>query len=401
MVAVTDFMRAVPDQVARWVPRPFTSLGTDGFGRSDTRERCAGTSRWTRPTSWSAVLAGLAETGTVPDQVAAKAITGTGSTAPLPIPGRADQDPVPDSRIDQSNETECASSLALAGDETADTLLASDPLALLIGMVLDQQIPLERAFRSPADLKERLGGTLDAGAMAAMDPEELAGLFSSPPALHRFPGSMARRVQEVCQLIVDDFGGDAAAVWTTAKDGAELLANVKALPGFGEQKARIFVALLGKQLGVRPPGWEEAVGALRRAGVVPLRGRHRLPRSAGQGPPVQAADEGGSEGQGFGQDVGQGIRKARHQGDGKGAGQGRSQEDGRQAGCSGARGGGGREEGWEEHSEGIGHEEGRNAGHGRGHEEGRGAGCGRDDLPGNGHGLSRAHRNRAFLPPWP
>jgi uncharacterized HhH-GPD family protein len=140
----------------------------------------------------------------------------------------------------------------------ADTLLAQDPLALLIGMVLDQQIPLERAFKSPADLKERLGGTLDVGAVASMDPDALAGLFSITPALHRFPGSMARRVQELCRVVIDTYGGDAAAVWTSARDGAQLLANVKALPGFGEQKARIFVALLGKQFGVRPPGWEEA-----------------------------------------------------------------------------------------------------------------------------------------------
>jgi uncharacterized HhH-GPD family protein len=149
-------------------------------------------------------------------------------------------------------------SLSLAGDEVADTLLAQDPLALLIGMVLDQQIPLERAFKSPADLKERLGGTLDIGAVASMDPDELAALFSVRPALHRFPGSMARRVQELCRVVIDTYGGDAAAIWTSAQDGTELLANVKALPGFGEQKARIFVALLGKQFAVRPPGWEEA-----------------------------------------------------------------------------------------------------------------------------------------------
>lgn len=146
----------------------------------------------------------------------------------------------------------------MAGDEVADTLLAQDPLALLIGMVLDQQIPLERAFKSPADLKERLGGTLDVGAVASMDPDELAALFSIRPALHRFPGSMARRVQELCRVVIDTYGGDAAAIWTSAQDGAQLLANVKALPGFGEQKARIFVALLGKQFAVRPPGWEEA-----------------------------------------------------------------------------------------------------------------------------------------------
>src|ERR1035441_3109593 len=117
-------------------------------------------------------------------------------------------------------------------------------------MVLDQQIPLERAFKSPFDLKERLGGTLDAGAIAAMDPDALAAVFSAKPALHRFPTSMAGRVQEVCRQIVDTYGGDATALWTSAKDGKELLANVKALPGFGEQKARIFIALLGKQLGV-------------------------------------------------------------------------------------------------------------------------------------------------------
>jgi uncharacterized HhH-GPD family protein len=146
----------------------------------------------------------------------------------------------------------------LAGDEVADTLLAQDPLALLIGMVLDQQIPLERAFKSPADLKERLGGTLDVGAVASMDPDELAALFSVRPALHRFPGSMARRVQELCRVVIDSYGGDAAAIWTSAQDGSQLLANVKALPGFGEQKARIFVALLGKQFAVRPPGWQEA-----------------------------------------------------------------------------------------------------------------------------------------------
>lgn len=148
--------------------------------------------------------------------------------------------------------------LALTGDPAADALLAGDPLALVIGMVLDQQIPLERAFKSPYDLRERLGGTLDAGAIAAMDPDELASIFGAKPALHRFPGSMARRVQDLCQLVVGTYGGDAAGIWSSAADGRQLLANVKALPGFGEQKARIFVALLGKQLGVRPPGWDDA-----------------------------------------------------------------------------------------------------------------------------------------------
>jgi uncharacterized HhH-GPD family protein len=148
--------------------------------------------------------------------------------------------------------------LEISGDAAADKFVSEDPLGLLIAMVLDQQIPLERAFKSPADLKERLGGTLDVGAVASMDPDELAAVFSITPALHRFPGSMARRVQELCRVVVDSYGGDAAAVWTSAENGDQLLANVKALPGFGEQKARIFVALLGKQFAVRPPGWQEA-----------------------------------------------------------------------------------------------------------------------------------------------
>jgi uncharacterized HhH-GPD family protein len=145
----------------------------------------------------------------------------------------------------------------VTGDDAVDQLLSDDPLALLIAMVLDQQVPLERAFRSPFDLRERLGGRLDVAELASMDPEALAAVFSEKPALHRFPKSMAGRVQEVCTVIVDSYGGDAAAVWTSAADGKTLLANVKALSGFGEQKARIFIALLGKQLGVRPPGWEK------------------------------------------------------------------------------------------------------------------------------------------------
>ena len=146
----------------------------------------------------------------------------------------------------------------MTGDEAVDNLLSSDALALLIAMVLDQQIPLERAFRSPFDLAERLGGPLDVAAIASMDPDALAAVFSEKPALHRFPKSMAGRVQELCSIVMDDYDGDPAAIWTSALDGKELLANVKALPGFGEQKARIFLALLGKQLAVTPPGWEKA-----------------------------------------------------------------------------------------------------------------------------------------------
>jgi uncharacterized HhH-GPD family protein len=149
-------------------------------------------------------------------------------------------------------------SLYLSGDEAADELLSVDPLALLVGMVLDQQVPLEKAFRSPFDLRERLGGTLDVATLASMDPDALAAVFSARPALHRYPKSMAGRVQEMCSVIIDTYGGDPAAIWTSATDGNQLLANVRALPGFGEQKARIFVALLGKQLGIRPPGWKKA-----------------------------------------------------------------------------------------------------------------------------------------------
>jgi len=147
--------------------------------------------------------------------------------------------------------------LYLSGDPEADQLLSDDPLALLIGMVLDQQVPLERAFSSPRDLRQRLGGTLDAIMLADMDPEKLAAVFSERPALHRFPVSNAERVQQLCQIIVRDYGGDAARIWQEAPTGADLLKRVRALPGFGEQKAKIFVALLGKQLGAEPPGWQD------------------------------------------------------------------------------------------------------------------------------------------------
>jgi uncharacterized HhH-GPD family protein len=149
-------------------------------------------------------------------------------------------------------------SLHISQDEAADELVSDDPLALLIAMVLDQQIPLERAFSSPRDLRDRLGGRLDAALIAAMDPDQLAALFAKRPALHRFPVANAARVQQLCRMLVDDYEGNAALVWEGAATGAELLRRVRALPGFGEQKAKIFVALLGKQLGVRPPGWQEA-----------------------------------------------------------------------------------------------------------------------------------------------
>lgn len=154
----------------------------------------------------------------------------------------------------------------LTGDIDADTLLENEPFALLVGMVLDQQIPLERAFSAPLALKQRLGGELDVGHVAAMDPGELAAAFSAKPALHRFPVAMAQRVQLVARIVVDRYAGDAAAIWTTAVDGEALLASVKALPGFGHQKAQIFVALLGKRLDVHPPGWAEAAGPFGKTG---------------------------------------------------------------------------------------------------------------------------------------
>jgi uncharacterized HhH-GPD family protein len=154
-----------------------------------------------------------------------------------------------------------APTLWLSQVPEADALLASSPLALLIGMVLDQQIPLEKAFTSPYVLSQRIGRDLDAADLAGRDPELLAEIFTTPPALHRFPGSMSARVQAMCQAVVDDYDGDPAAIWTTAKDGPELLRRLKALPGFGEQKSKIFVALLGKQFGVTPKGWQTSAGA--------------------------------------------------------------------------------------------------------------------------------------------
>jgi len=156
--------------------------------------------------------------------------------------------------------------LPLTGDPKADVLLEEDPLALLIGMLLDQQVPMEKAFRGPYDLRERMDGRLDAAEMAAMDAEELAVLFRGPPALHRYPGSMAGRTQDLCRALIERFDGDAEQVWSSAATGRELVANLKALPGFGEQKARIFTALLAKRMGVTPPGWEDAAGPYAQVG---------------------------------------------------------------------------------------------------------------------------------------
>lgn len=149
--------------------------------------------------------------------------------------------------------------IRIAQDEAADELLSREPLALLVGMLLDQQIGMEVAFRGPQKLAQRLGG-LDAATIAEIDPDAFGAVMATPPAVHRFPGSMGKRVQDLCSVIASEYGNDASALWKDVKTGTELLARVKALPGFGDQKARIFVALLGKQLRVRPRGWREAAG---------------------------------------------------------------------------------------------------------------------------------------------
>lgn len=142
-------------------------------------------------------------------------------------------------------------------NEEANRLLATDGLALLIGMLLDQQFPMERAFFGPQLLKERLGEDLKAARLAGWDPDELAGAFRGPPAVHRYWGAMSKRTQALARAVVDDYDGRAENIWETAESGADLLKRLRALPGFGDAKSRIFVGLLGKRLGVRPEGWEE------------------------------------------------------------------------------------------------------------------------------------------------
>ncbi|WP_166755628.1 HhH-GPD-type base excision DNA repair protein [Modestobacter marinus] len=151
--------------------------------------------------------------------------------------------------------------LRIAQDDAADELLSRDPLALLIGMLLDQQFPMERAFAGPRLLADRLGvETLSAVQLAECDPEVLQRHFAGPPAVHRYPGSMAGRTQELARALVERYDGRADAVWADVPDGATLLRRLRELPGFGAQKAAIFLALLGKQCGVTPPGWREAAG---------------------------------------------------------------------------------------------------------------------------------------------
>lgn len=148
--------------------------------------------------------------------------------------------------------------IPITGDTEADRLLVEDPLALLIGMLLDQQVPMEWAFKGPATLRDRLDGRLDAQAIAAMDPEDFVAICAAKPAIHRFPASMGRRIWELCSALVERFGGDASKVWVDAADGADLYDRLRSLPGYGDEKAKIFIAILGKRLGVAPEGWELA-----------------------------------------------------------------------------------------------------------------------------------------------
>ncbi|MFF5261127.1 HhH-GPD-type base excision DNA repair protein [Actinomadura viridis] len=154
-----------------------------------------------------------------------------------------------------------ATKVHLSQRPEADELLGRSPLAALVGMLLDQQIPMEWAFTGPYTIAGRLGADdLDAAEIAAQDPERFAALLSEKPAVHRYPGSMAKRVQQLCQYVVEHYDGDAEAIWRDVDSGKELFKRLNALPGYGKQKAQIFVALLGKQYGVRPEGWREAAG---------------------------------------------------------------------------------------------------------------------------------------------
>jgi len=149
-------------------------------------------------------------------------------------------------------------SIPITGDAEADHLLVDNPLALLIGMLLDQQVPMEWAFRGPLTLRDRLGGSLDAETIAAMGPDKIEAIFRDKPAMHRYPGAMGRRTHALCAYIVEHYGGDAAAIWRDAPSGEETYRRLRQLPGYGEEKSKIFLAILGKRLGQAAPGWEKA-----------------------------------------------------------------------------------------------------------------------------------------------
>jgi len=154
--------------------------------------------------------------------------------------------------------TTTAPAIPITGDDDADRLLERDPFALLLGMLLDQQVPMEWAFRGPHTLRERLGGRLDPTAIAQMDRDTFVGVCSSKPAIHRFPGSMGGRAWDLASAVTDHYGGDAARIWRDAGSGEELYRRLRELPGYGDEKAKIFIAILGKRLGAAPVGWEDA-----------------------------------------------------------------------------------------------------------------------------------------------
>ena len=147
--------------------------------------------------------------------------------------------------------------LHFTGNDEADELIAREPLALLIGFVLDQQVPLQKAFSSPLELKKRLGGQLDADDIAGRDPGELEEIFRAKPALHRYPATMAHRTQDLCAAIASEYDGDAERVWAEAQNGADLRRRLLDLPGIGDMKVRSLIAILGNRFGFKPPGWEE------------------------------------------------------------------------------------------------------------------------------------------------
>jgi len=151
-----------------------------------------------------------------------------------------------------------APSIPITGDPAADALLVNEPLALLLGMLLDQQVPMEWAFKGPATLKDRLGGSLDAASIAAMDREDFVTICCEKPAIHRFPASMGRRIWDVCEHLVEHYDGDAAKIWKGVRSGDTLYERLRKVPGYGEEKSKIFMAILAKRLGKTPAGWEEA-----------------------------------------------------------------------------------------------------------------------------------------------
>jgi uncharacterized HhH-GPD family protein len=167
----------------------------------------------------------------------------------------------------EAGSEEAHMAICLAQQPDADALLDQNPLALLIGMLLDQQFPMERAFAGPHLMQSRLGVPLTARALADADPDALVALFTGPPAVHRYPASMAQRTQALARHLVENYDGEVERLWVDVVDGRELLRRLNGLPGFGKQKAQIFVALLGKQRGVQPPGWEQAAGAYGEPGV--------------------------------------------------------------------------------------------------------------------------------------